>query len=225
MWSVCALAGDCNSCITVFYTNELFSELSGHNPALDCVPHSDLTYTYTKGHFRLKGLILMTDDSCNKFRYRILNDNTAFFFFFLTKEILLKTIMAVHMFGIPSSVWCRAKIFDLYRLHSDLVVRTGRLCMRPFQEKWPDDIWDQHRQDQHAHLRSLCIGAVWSGFTHIANRMHCQPQMSASSVNTALQNGEIVICLCFSHLSSVHFTFEERDFCVSVVAQTRTNVR
>ena len=38
----------------------------------------------------------MTDNSCNKFRYRILNDNT----FFLTKEILLKTIMAVHRFGI-----------------------------------------------------------------------------------------------------------------------------
>ena len=54
----------------------------------------------------------MTDNSCNKFRYRILNDNNTAFFF-LTKEILLKTIMAVHRFGIPSSVWCRAKIFDL----------------------------------------------------------------------------------------------------------------
>ena len=60
----------------------------------------------------MKGLILMTDNSCNKFRYRILNDNT-FSFFFLTKEILLKTIMAVYKFGIRSSVWCRAKIFDL----------------------------------------------------------------------------------------------------------------
>ena len=56
----------------------------------------------------------MTDNSCNKFRYRILNlQYRAFFFFFLTIEILLKTIMAVHRFGIPSSVWCRAKIFDL----------------------------------------------------------------------------------------------------------------
>ena len=51
----------------------------------------------------------MTDNSCNKFRYRILNDNT----FFLKKEILLKTIMAVQRFGIRSSVWCRAKIFHL----------------------------------------------------------------------------------------------------------------
>ena len=74
---------------------------------------SDL-HIYTKGHFRLnrdlmKGLLLMTDDSCNKFRYRILNDNT----FFLKKEILLKTTMTVHRFGIRSSVWCRAEIFDL----------------------------------------------------------------------------------------------------------------
>ena len=58
----------------------------------------------------MKGFILMTDNSYNKFLYRILNDNT---FFFLTKEILLETIMAVHRFGIRSSVRCRAKIFDL----------------------------------------------------------------------------------------------------------------
>ena len=51
----------------------------------------------------------MTDNSCNKFRYRILNDNT----FFLKKEILLKTIMAVHRFGIRCSVRCRVKLFDL----------------------------------------------------------------------------------------------------------------
>ena len=36
---------------------------------------------------------------------------------------------------------------------------------------------------------------------------------------------EILISLHFSHLNSVHFTFEERDFCVSVVAQIRTKVR
>ena len=54
----------------------------------------------------------MIDNSCNKFHYRILNDNT-FFFFFFKKEILLKMIMTVHRFGIPSSVWYRAKIFDL----------------------------------------------------------------------------------------------------------------
>ena len=36
---------------------------------------------------------------------------------------------------------------------------------------------------------------------------------------------EIQFSLRFSHLNSIHFTFEERDFWVSVVAQTRTNVR
>ena len=77
----------------------------------------------------MKGLILMTHNSCNKFRYRILNDNT----FFLTREILLKTIMAVHRFGIRSSVGVELNSLILIRLHSDLVVRTVRLCMSPFQ--------------------------------------------------------------------------------------------
>ena len=39
------------------------------------------------------------------------------------------------------------------------------------------------------------------------------------------KTAEIRISPRFSHLNSVHFTFEERDFCVSVVAQIRTNVR
>ena len=34
-------------------------------------------------------------------------------YIFLKKEILLKTILTVHRFGICSSVWCRAEIFDL----------------------------------------------------------------------------------------------------------------
>ena len=72
-------------------------------------------HIYTKGHFRLnrdllKGLLLMTY-SCNKFRYRIQNDNT--FFKERNTNVLLKTIMVVHRFGISSSVWCWAKIFDL----------------------------------------------------------------------------------------------------------------
>ena len=58
----------------------------------------------------MKGLLVMIDNSCNKFRYRILKRQ---FIFFLKKEMLLKTIMAVHRFGIRSSVWCTAKIFDL----------------------------------------------------------------------------------------------------------------
>ena len=69
----------------------------------------------------------------------------------------------------------------------------------------------------------MCIRAVYvSGQSHLG--LHVSPTeyiMPPSSVNTALQNGE---SLRFSHLNSVHFTFEERDFCVSVVAQTRTDV-
>ena len=71
---------------------------------------------------------MMTDNSCNKFRYRILNDNT----FFLKKEILLKKIMAVHRFGICSSVWSRAKIFDRDQAAFRSVVRAVRLCMSHF---------------------------------------------------------------------------------------------
>ena len=48
--------------------------------------------------------------------------------------------------------------------------------------------------------------------------------MSASSVNTALQNGEVLISLCFSHLNSIHFTVEERDFCVSIVNKNKRAV-
>ena len=70
----------------------------------------------------MKGLELITDNSCSEFHlgvenklfcHRILNYGTFFFFFFFKKEILLKMIIAVHRFGICSSVWCRAKIFDL----------------------------------------------------------------------------------------------------------------
>ena len=68
----------------------------------------------------MKGLVLMTDNSCNEFHFvvednlfcqQILNDRT----FFLKKEIhvLLKMIITVHRFGICSSVCGRAKIFDL----------------------------------------------------------------------------------------------------------------
>ena len=58
----------------------------------------------------MKGLLLMTDNSCNKFRYRILNDNT---FFFLKERNIAKNDNGSPQVGISSSVWCRAKIFDL----------------------------------------------------------------------------------------------------------------
>ena len=49
--------------------------------------------------------------------------------------------------------------------------------------------------------------------------------MSGSSVNTGLQKSRSSNQSVCSHLNSVHFTFEERDFGVSIVARTRTNVR
>ena len=79
----------------------------------------------------MKGLLLMTDDSCNKFRYRILNNNI----FFLKKEILLKTIMAVHRFCIRSSVWCRAEIFDL----DQAAFRSGCLHCSFMYESFPTE--------------------------------------------------------------------------------------
>ena len=55
-----------------------------------------------------------------------------------------------------------------------------------------------------------------------------QNALSASDVSKqceyCFKTVEILISLRFSHLSSVNFTFEERDLCVSVVAQTRTNI-
>ena len=58
---------------------------------------------------------------------------------FLKKEILLKTIMAVHRFGILVQFGVELKSLILIRLHSDLVLRdlvvrtTVPLCMSPFQ--------------------------------------------------------------------------------------------
>ena len=76
----------------MFYTDDLISELSGHS-AHDCVSHSDLNYTYAAqrdifclNRDLMKGLVLMTDNSCNKFRFvvednlfphQILNDRTS----------------------------------------------------------------------------------------------------------------------------------------------------
>ena len=77
----------------------------------------------------MKGLLPMTDNSCNKFRYRILNDNT----FFLKKEILLKMIMTVYRLAYEDQFGVELKSLILIRLHSDLVVRTVCLCMSPFQ--------------------------------------------------------------------------------------------
>ena len=104
-------------------------------------------------------------------------------------------------------------------------------------EKRPYGIWD--------HLRPICT--VWSGFTHIANRMH----YIRSSVNSALpkQTKKKVHyikyadrwksnSLRFSHwwlrltqyttsrkYWPTYFTFVERDLVYYVVTYTRTTVR
>ena len=110
----------------------------------------DLHICSAKGHFRLnrdlmKGLLLMTDNSCNKFRYRILNDNK--------KEILLKTIKAVHRFGIRSSVWCRAKIFDL----DQAAFRSGCAHCSFTYESFPIEMTLWHLRP--AETRSTCASA------------------------------------------------------------------
>ena len=82
----------------------------------------------------MKGLLLMTDDSCNKFRYRILNNNT---FFFKERNIAKNdngSFAYVVQFGVE------LKSLILIRLHSHLVVRTVRLCLSPFQQKRLYDI-------------------------------------------------------------------------------------
>ena len=114
---------------------------------LDCISHSELTYTYAQwaifclNRELMQGLVLMTDYSYNKFHFgvednlfclRILNDCTVF----LKKKILLKMIIAVHWFGICSPVWCRAKIFDLDQAAfctSWSSWCSVHLCMSPFK--------------------------------------------------------------------------------------------
>ena len=60
-------------------------------------------------------------------------------------------------------------------------------------------------------------GLIWV-YDYRQQNVLCQQAVWILRFKTA----EILISLRFSHLNSVHFTFEERDFCVSVVSQTRT---
>ena len=71
-------------------------------------------------------------------------------------------------------------------------------------------------------IRAFCVSG-WSDLGLRISPTECI--MSASSVNTALQNGGNSNQSALFTFKLVHFTFVERDFCVSVVAQTRTNVR
>ena len=46
--SLCISWRLCDSCITVFYTNDIISELNGHHSVLDCVTQSDFGYIYAQ---------------------------------------------------------------------------------------------------------------------------------------------------------------------------------
>ena len=49
IWSVYGIGWVlCDSCVTVFYTNGLINEFSGHHYALDWSTHSDLSITYVQ---------------------------------------------------------------------------------------------------------------------------------------------------------------------------------
>ena len=119
-------------------------------------------------------------------------------YFFLKKEILLKTIIAVHRFDtniVQSGIKLISFNIKLHLPQTDLVVCTVRLCTSPFQYKRSYDLWDQHRQDQHAHLHSLCIMVVWSGCKHIANSMHYFSKQCENGRNLWDVMGSGICCL------------------------------
>ena len=68
--------------------------------------------------------------------------------------------MAVDRFGIGSSVWCRAKLFDL----DQAAFRSGCPHCSFMHESFPIEnlmtFETSTDKIQHAHPRSLCIGAV-----------------------------------------------------------------
>ena len=71
---------------------------------------------------------------------------------------------------------------------------------------------------------NMHIPAVYvSGWSDLGLRI--LPAEGSVNYYLRFKTAEILISLRFSHLNSVHFTFEERDFYVSVVAQARTNMR
>ena len=84
----------------------------------------------------MKGLVLMTDNSCSKFRFsvednlfrhQILNDST-FFFFKKKRHFTGLEYIYIVQFG------AELKSFILIRLHlAQAVVRTVCLCISPFQ--------------------------------------------------------------------------------------------
>ena len=60
----------------------------------------------------------------------------------------------------------------------------------------------------------------WGGFIYAYRQQNALYQQVL-----CFKTAEIIISLRFLHVNSVHITFEERDFCVSKMAQTRTIVQ
>ena len=96
--------------------------------------------------------------------------------------------MAVHRFGIHSSVWCWAKIFDL----DQAAFRSGCPYYCSFMyESFPKETNDLMTFETGIDNINLRIRAVYvSGRSDLGLRISpTECIMSASSVNTALQNG------------------------------------
>ena len=172
----------------MFYTNDLISELSGHHSALDCVSHSDLTYT--KGHFHLnwelmQGSVLMTDYSCKKFRFcvednllclRILNDST----FFKERNIAKNDYSSVVVWHVHVVLFgAELKSLILIQLHlaqADLVDRTVRLCMSLF----PRDpmAFETSIDTINMHIRTMYVSGslIWV-YTYRQQNALCQQEV------------------------------------------------
>ena len=162
-------------------------------------------HIYTKGHFHLNRDLMMTDNSCNKFHYRILN------FFFLKKEILLKKIMAVHRFGIRSSVWCRAK--NLWSWSSGIQIWMSVLFVYVGVLSNRNDLMTFETSIDKINMRIRTVyyrGSLIWVYAYRQRDALCKQAVWLLRFKTA----EILISLRFSHLNSLLFTFEERDFCV-----------
>ena len=108
--------------------------------------------------------------------------------------------MAVHRFGIRSSVWCRAKIFDL----DQAAFRSG--CPHFSFMYVLSNSNDLMTFETSIDKINMCIRAVYvSGRSDLSLRISPRECiMSASSVNTALQNSR-------NSNQSALFTFKLRS--------------
>ena len=154
----------------------------------------------------MKGFLLMTDNSCNKLQRQ---------YIFLKKNIAKKRLWQFTGLASVVQFGVELKSLILIRLHSDLVVHTVRYVWVISNR---NDLVTFETSIDKINMR---IRAVYvSGRSDLGLRISpTECIMSASSVNTALQNGG-------NSNQSALFTFKLRTLHrLSVVAQTRTNVR